>query len=882
MPAKKKKDRRMKKSNTEERNQKSSVEKTSSATFPVVAIGASAGGLEAFSSLLRALPPEPGLAVVFIPHLDPTHESAMVELLSRTTRLPVQQAAEGIRVVPSSVYVLPPNSDMTISGGVLHLVRREAGRRHHMPIDTFLRSLASDQGTNAIGVILSGTANDGTQGLSAIKDSGGITFAQDLETAKYDGMPNSAIAAGVVDFVLPPNRIAQELIRIQKEPARPEPPSNTFDGKDRLLKEIFRLLKTFSKVDFIDYKAATIRRRILRRMNINQISGLGDYVRLLQRNPQEVEALYRDVLINVTSFFRNPEVFESLREVVYPKILADRPSTDPVRVWVPGCSTGEETYSHAISLVEMLSELRLEVPIQIFGTDLSETAIQRARAGVYKEAIANEVSEIRLRRFFHKVPDGYQISKSIRDMCVFARQNVFSDPPFSRMDLISCRNVLIYLSPILQKKVIPIFHYALKERGFLLVGNTEGLLGSGAEIFDLVDRKSKIYQKKPVPSPVTFGMTVSPHGPAELMQHKPQGGTKEEELPKTPADVQREADRLLLSKYVPSAVVVNDDLEILQSRGRTNRYLELPPGKASLNLLKMARPGLLYDLRALIDRGRKNSIPVSKDGIVVENGEAPISVKVEVIPFRTPARDQRHFLVLFEESSAAKPALASARPEPISPEEIADSKDVQIAQLKQELASTKEYLQSIIEAQEATNEELQSANEEIQSGNEELQSTNEELQTSKEELESANEELNTVNEEIQHRNQQLAQLSNDLINLLHSITIPMVMLGEDLHIRRFTPEAERIFGFSSHDMGKALTHLSLNLDLPQLERWMLDVMRDVAMRTEQVNARDGKIYRLRITPYRTMENKIDGVVLTLLDISDLVGPGGKPESVLKS
>ena len=639
------------------------------------------------------------------------------------------------------------------------------------------------------------------------------------------------------------------------------------------MKDIFRLLKGLSKVDFVDYKMATIQRRILRRMNINRVSELGDYVKLLHRSPQEVEALYRDVLINVTSFFRNPEVFDSLREVVYPKLLVERSASEPVRVWVPGCATGEETYSHAISLVETLSDLRIEVPIQIFGTDLSESAVQRARAGFYKDSIAGEVSEVRLRRFFYKVPEGYQISKSIRDMCVFARQNVFSDPPFSRMDLISCRNVLIYLSPALQKKVIPIFHYALKENGFLLVGNTEGLLGAGAEIFDLVDRKSKIYQKNPVPSPVTFGLTIGAQTPAERGLEKLARAPKEEEPVKTPADVQREADRLLLTRYVPSAVVVNDDLEILQSRGRTNRYLEFPTGKASLNLLKMARPGLLYELRSLIEKARKDWIPVSKEKVAFEESDQTVTVRLEVIPFRTPARDQRHFLVLFEQTGAGKPVAEPKLSPRRSSKEIEDTKDMQVAQLKQELASTKEYLQSIIEAQEATNEELQSANEEIQSGNEELQSTNEELQTSKEELESANEELNTVNEEIQHRNQQLAQLSNDLINLLNSATIPMVMLGEDLHIRRFTPEAERVFGFSSHDVGKALTHLHLNLDLPQMERWMLDVMRDVTMRNEQVKALDGRSYQLRITPYRTLESKIDGVVVALLDISDLVRPG---------
>ena len=837
-------------------------------TFPIVAIGASAGGLEAFSNLLRALPAEPGLALVFIPHLDPTHESALVELLSRVTRLPVYQVAEGMAVAYNSVYVLPPNCDMTIADGVLHLVRREPGRGHHMPVDTFFRALAEDQTTNAVGVILSGTANDGTLGLLDIKNNGGITFAQDSESARYDGMPHSATAAGVVDFVLPPDRIAQELIRIQKQPLA-EKAKDPFDGNGRLLKEIFRLLKSVSKVDFIDYKIATIRRRILRRMSVNRVEELGDYVKLLHRTPQEIEALYREVLINVTSFFRNPEVFGSLRDSVYPKILANRVSSEPIRVWVPGCSTGEETYSHAMSLVEMLAEMRIEVPVQIFGTDLSESAIRRARQGVYKDAISNEVSEVRLRRFFHKADGGYQISKSIRDMCVFARQNVFSDPPFSRMDLISCRNVLIYLSPVLQKKVIPIFHYALKPNGFLLVGSTEGLLAPGSEIFDLVDRKAKIYQKKAVPSPVTFGLTVSQEGPREVGYERSNQSAKEELPAKTPADVQREADRLLLAKYVPSAVVVNDDLEILQSRGRTNRFLELPSGRASLNLLKMARPGLLYELRTLIETARKDTIPVSKEGVVLEDGNGGAVVRLEVIPFHTPARDQRHFLVLFEETESSK-APVPAKPAPRT-KSVPDSNEMQIAQLKQELASTKEYLQSIIESQEATNEELQSANEEIQSGNEELQSTNEELQTSKEELESANEELNTVNEEIQNRNQQLAQLSNDLINLLNSATIPIIMLGEDLHIRRYTPEAGRVFGFSNEDVGKELTRMPLKVKIPQLERWMLDVMRDITMRNERVQARDGKFYKLRITPYRTLENKIDGVVLTLFDISDVVG-----------
>ncbi|MFY9977981.1 MAG: chemotaxis protein CheB, partial [Candidatus Sulfotelmatobacter sp.] len=847
MPTSNKKARRPR-----EREKTADLGLTSSRTgFPIVAVGASAGGLEAFSALLRALPSHPGLALVFVTHLDPTHESAMVELLARTTTLPVHQAADGMAVARNKLYVLPPNSDMTIRDGVLHLVKRTKDRGQHMPVDIFCRSLAEDQGPNSVGVILSGTASDGTLGLLAIKSSGGLTFAQDSGSAKYDGMPTSATSAGVVDFVFPPARIARELSRIQKAPSDSETAKDVFDGKDPLLKEIFRLLKNVSKVDFVDYKSGTVRRRIMRRMNVHHMEDLSDYVALLHSNPQEIEDLFRDLLINVTRFFRDPEVFASLREFVYPKILTNRSSSDPIRIWVPGCSTGEETYSHAIALVETLSDLQIEVPVQIFGTDLSENAIRVAREGIYKAPFVAELSEIRLRRFFHKTEGNYQVSKTIRDMCVFARQNVFGDPPFSRMDLISCRNVLIYLSRVLQKKVIPIFHYALKPDRFLLVGNSEGLLGSGSELFELVDRRSKIYQKKPVPSSVTFGLSIIPDERTEQVYEKPNRAGNEETPPKPSADVQREADRLLLTKYVPSAVVINDDLEIVQSRGRTNRFLELPTGKASLNLLKMARPGLLYELRALIEKVRKSQVPASKDRIVLEDVNRGAAIRIEVIPFRTPARDQRHFLVLFEERRSLQPA-GRAKPALQRPSKIdSNAKDVQLAQLKQELASTEEYLESIIESQEASNEELQSANEEIQSGNEELQSTNEELQTSKEELESANEELNTVNEEIQSRNQQLSQLSNDLINLLNSATIPMVMLGEDLHIRRYTPEAQRVFGFSDQDIGRELSRLPLNLDLPQLQQWMLDVMHDVAMRSQRVRSRDGKWYKLRITPYRT-------------------------------
>ncbi len=459
---------------------------------PVVGIGASAGGLEALTTLLKALSPKLGMGFVVVPHLDPSRESVFTQILGRVTVMEVSQIGNGMRVEPNQVYVIPPNCDLTISGGVLHISAREEIHAGNTTVDTFLRSLAFDQGGNAIGIVLSGTGADATAGLTAIKGEGGITFAQEPQSAKYDGMPASAIAAGCVDFVLPPEGIAEELERISRHPyvVGEEPKQISIDDakRDSQIAQVFRLLRRATKVDFSEYKPPTIARRIKRRMVLHRMENLADYVALLQRDRAEVNALYQDILINVTSFFRNPEAFESLKQVVYPVILRSRGSSSgPIRMWVPGCSTGEETYSHAISLVEFLSEERTEVPIQIFGTDLSDNAVQRARAGVYKESIEADISPMRLRRFFHKSDGGYQVSKIIRDLCIFSTQNVFSDPPFSRMDLVSCRNVMIYLGQSLQKRVIPIFHYALNPNGFLVIGNTEGLLGAGSVLFEVAD-----------------------------------------------------------------------------------------------------------------------------------------------------------------------------------------------------------------------------------------------------------------------------------------------------------------------------------------------------------------------------------------------------------
>ena len=847
---------------------------------PIVGIGASAGGLEACTALFKALPANLGMAYVFVPHLDPSRASALPEILGRVTSMPVIEAGDGTKVERNHVYVIPRDCEMTLDQGVLHLAQRDLPRRVNMAVDIFLRSLAGDQGSNAIGVILSGTASDGTFGMGAIKGNGGITFAQD-GTAKYDGMPASAIAAGCVDMVLSPERIAEELTRIARHPylfkgdVEPEAIGETRDAQ---MAQIFAMLRRASRVDFSEYKPPTIGRRIARRMALHKIEKLADYVTLLQRDRDEIHALYQDLLINVTSFFRDPEAFEALKTNVYPEMLKQhRDLPTPIRIWVPGCSSGEETYSHAISLVEFLGEERTEVAIQIFGTDLSESAVQRARAGIYKESIEADISSVRLRRFFHRADGGYQISKSIRDLCIFSTQNVFSDPPFSRIDLISCRNVMIYLGHSLQRRVVPVFHYSLNAGGFLMIGNTEGLFGSGTELFEMVERSQKIYRKKAVPTPMSFGFAVqtnealSDRNSPNVMPPKPG------EPARVTNDLQREADRLLLAQYAPPSVVVNEQLDIIQTKGHTGPYLELPTGRATLNLLKMARPGLLYELQNAIGETNKSGVKTTRSNVPVEGPEGISMANIQVTPFKTPVQDKFSFLITFDPASS--PEMPAEVTTPLTDDERT-VRDRHIAQLKQELAATKEYLQSIIEALESANEELQSANEEIQSGNEELQSTNEELQTSKEELESANEELHTVNEEMQHRNELLSQLNNDLSNLLSSVNLPMAMVGPDLSLRRFTPQAMKVLGLTASDIGRPMTRLKLNIEVENFERKLLDVMSEVRPSQTRVRASGGEWFDMRLTPYRTSDNRIEGVVLSLLNSDQ--ADNGNPKNQLRT
>jgi two-component system, chemotaxis family, CheB/CheR fusion protein len=835
--------------------------------FPIVGIGASAGGLEAFTQLLAHLPNNPGMALVFIQHLAPQHESALTGLLARATRTPVNEVKDRMLVEPDRIYVIPPNTNMAIQKGRLYLMPRTPDQQH-LPIDHFLRSLAEELGSRAIGVILSGTASDGTLGLKAVKAEGGITFAQDAKSAKYGDMPRNAVASGCVDFVLPPEGIARELVRIAHHPyllqARAVEGTELPAEGEEELRRIFVLLRVAAGVDFTYYKHTTIKRRIKRRMVLHKLQELKAYVKYLEENRAELDALYQDILIHVTGFFRDPQVFEALKTEVYPSLTRDRQSGVPIRIWVPGCSTGEEAYSIAISLMEFLGDSAPAREIQLFATDISEASLEKARVGLYMENVTAEVSPDRLRRFFVKTPHGYQITKSIRDMFVFARQDVVKDPPFSRLDLISCRNLLIYLGVVLQKRLIPVFHYALRPTGFLLLGTSE-TIGPFGEHFLLVDKKNKIYAKKPTVLRLPASFAASPDYGVELAKARP---VFEEPIS---FDVQKEADRILLARFAPAGVIVSSDQQILQFRGRTGPFLEPTPGQASLSLPKMAREGLLVDLRGALQKANKDDAPVRKQGVQIRSNGGEREVNLEVIPIRGPSPAERYFLILFEDAAPpVRPEPARRGPQGAKSRAAAETAaEQQVSQLKHDLAQTKSTLQSVIEEQDTTNEELKSANEEILSANEELQSTNEELETAKEELQSSNEELTTVNEELQTRNLELSVAHNDMLNLLGSVNIPILMLGSDLRIRRFNPQAERLLNLIPTDLGRPINDLKPNFTLPQMEELITEAIETITVKESEVQDRQGKWYSMRVRPYRTTENKLDGAVITWVDIAAL-------------
>lgn len=773
------------------------------AALRIAGIGASAGGLEALQLLLKHLPSSTGLAFVVVQHLDPKHESMLVDILSRATAMPVCQATDGILVAPNHVYVMPPNTGLCLSQGALEVTPGAPGSGLRMPIDCFLRSLAEELKDRAIGVILSGTGSDGAQGLQAIRAEGGVTFAEDQGSARFGGMPQRAVATGCVDFVMPPQTIAQELARIARQPwpapsaaaGKIEAPGHETAQSD--LSQVFALLRETTGVDFSLYRQATIQRRIRRRQALRNAENLPAYVCYLREHPAEIRALHQEILIRVTRFFRDPEAFEALRKQVFPQLLEQRSGDNPIRIWVPGCATGEESYSLAMSMTEFLEETGSRVPIQVFATDINQAVIDVARAGSYPEGIASKVGPERLRRFFTRTDCAYQISKDIRDKCIFAKQDLLSDPPYSKLDLISCRNVLIYMGSALQERVIPLFHYALKPTGFLMLGTAE-TAGAFSDLFTLIDKRHKLHSKKDV-APRAFPRYASASfGSFRDDLAEPESRPGPEEAGDSTV-FQRLADRITIEQYGPAAVIVGEDQEVVEIRGRVEPYLQPAPGKASLNLLRMARGAALsVELHAAIEKAKKDAKRVRREAIPIGEGGEPRHVNIEVFPLQQ--KEHRTFLVVFDElpPSAPEPDPAATAEETQSPEQRAmQQQDVLIAELRQELDQTRARFLTLIGQYASSNEETQSAQEEFQSTIEELQSLNEELETTKEELQATNEELLTVNEELQTRNVELSQSRDFARSIVHTIQQPLLVLNTDLRVSTANAAFHRCFQSNS-------------------------------------------------------------------------------------
>ncbi|EGW21069.1 chemotaxis protein CheB [Methylobacter tundripaludum] len=824
--------------------------------FPIVGLGASAGGLEAFEQFFRHIPPDSGMAFVLVSHLDPSHASILTEILQRTTSMPVAEAQDQMRVMPNRVYVIPPNRDMTIFHGALQLSIPAEPHGQRMPIDLFLRSLAEDRAEKSIGIILSGTGTDGTLGLRAILGAGGVTLAQEPTTAKFDGMPVSAIQAGYVTHILPAEKMPEVLLSgilaLARQPL-PSPPIAS-SGINHILMQ----LRTCTGHDFSLYKKSTITRRIQRRMSQNGIEDTETYARYLREHPAEIASLFKELLINVTSFFRDPEAFVALKQDILPAVLADKPEDYVFRVWVAGCATGEEAYSIAIVLRELMDKNQYEFKSQIYSTDLADDTITIARAGLYPPNIALDVTPERLRRFFIKEDDGYRVKKEIREMVVFAVQNVVKDPPFTKLDLLSCRNLMIYLEPELQNRLIPAFHYALKPGGVLFLSPSEGI-GNHTELFTPLNRKWKFYRATPSAASTRAILTSNLNWTTEPVH-------------KTPEDIMKSARennlaeltrRMLLQFYAPTSVMTDLKGNILYVYGETGKYLRPAPGHATLNMIDMAREGLQLELRSAISAANQGTPTLDRELPVKTNGDVhPVHLCVR--PLSNPNDRQNLLLVSFQDIAPPTPDKPARTKGTSKPNELHH-----IEELERELAYTKENLLATIEEQFASNEELKCTNEEMQSTNEELQSTNEELETSKEELQSINEELVTLNSELQAKIIQLADMQNDMKNLLDNIHIGTIFLDQSLIIRRFTRDAAQIYRLVASDVGCALSDIKPELegedDLLDAAHAVLDNLVPIEREVKTLN---GNWYLARVQPYRTLENMIDGVVLTFTNITE--------------
>jgi two-component system CheB/CheR fusion protein len=831
--------------------------------FPVVGVGASAGGLDAFRQLLAHVPANSGLAIVLVQHLDATRASQLSAAIAQATDMLVAQAEHGVAIQPNRVYVIPPGTQMAIEEGALMLSPLEEDeRRPHLPIDYFLSSLAADRGRLAIGVVLSGTASDGTAGLGAIRAHGGITFAQDPRSARFGEMPQSAVDAGVVDFCLPLPALGAELARLARHPylARSEPVPPTPAGA-ALLAQVVAMVKASTGVDFAEYKPATLKRRLARRMAVRKVHDLAAYLEVLRHHPAEVRALYEDLLIKVTSFFRDESCFDELKAVAFPEILRQKPPGSPIRAWVVGCATGEEVYSLAISLIEHLGAGPPIHPVVIFGSDLSEKAIEEARAGIYKDAAVRGLGEERLQRFFVRTERGWRISQAVRELCVFVRHDVARDPPFSRLDLLSCRNVLIYFGSALQRRVLAAAHYGLNQPGYLLLGHSESATGV-PKWFAPASHGGMLFLRRPGPSTFRFAPRTGAI-PAVTARSADDGLSPF----RTPGPLARQVDELILARYGPPGVVVNEHLEVVQFRGRTGPFLEPPQGEPQSQLLKMARSGLAGPLRLLLAQARKSSVPVRKERVVVEGSTPGQTCDLTVLPLGAVDGDDRGFVVLFEERPAALPGPRRARrggAGAVASVDVAASRA-----LEEELTATKEHVAALLEEHVRGNDALASVNDDLVSSNEELQSLNEELETAKEEVQATNEELATLNDELHDRNQELLRVNADVLNLLDAVEIPILMLDQDHRIRRFTRRASTFLGLTQADVGKRIGEIALPVQVPDLEPWIARALEESTLVEAEVHDGSDRWHRLQIRPRRGAGGQVDGAILSLVDIDEL-------------
>lgn len=839
----------------------------------IVGIGASAGGLDAFSNLLSHLPIDTGMGFVLVQHLSSGQKSLLSELLARTTPMPVITATDGMVVQANHVYVIPPDAQMTIAQGRLQLAACDQTQGHVKTIDLFLQSLAADQKNKAIAIILSGSNDDGALGVQMIQAAGGIVFAQDRASAEFPAMPAAATATGKVDFVLPPTAIAAELVKLRHHPylrqatTSEQEKTETLPIQENELAHLLRLLQRQTGVDFTSYKPSTFQRRLGRRMVLQNCITLSEYIQYLQKDPGEIQALYQDVLIAVTSFFRDADVYAVLQERVMPSLLQRPAAAVSMRIWVPGCSTGEEAYSLAICLLECLQYQAISPTIQIFGTDISDKAIEAARAGFYPASQMEHVSAERRKRFFNEVGGGYQIKKSVRELCIFARQDLSSDPPFSEIDLLSCRNVLIYFQPSLQRRILSLFHYSLKPTGFLILGNSESL-GDSADLFEVFDAQTKIYTRRSVLSRLSFDF-IANYTPRLLALGQPQAFANNLNF----TNLQQWADQMVLRRFGPVGVIVNEQLEILQFRGDTSPYLRIPEGEPSYTLLKMLRPSLMMEVQTAIAETKRQGVTTRRAGLKLQ-GVSGAGLAVEVIPFHDTTASQRYYLILFEcETPEPIPAGSDQATET---EAQLTQTNPEIGRLRQELASSRQelldsqtLLQLTVQENESTNQQLLAANEEILSSNEELKSTNEELQTAKEEIQSANEELKTTNDELQIRNIEVRRTNDDLINLINNVNLPILMLSDDLCIRRFTPSAQAMFNLIPTDVGRPISDLRFDIVAPNLEALVVNVITTLNPVEQEVQDQQGHWYILRVRPYRTSDNQITGAIVALVDIDNL-------------